>query len=202
MTDNVVINIVEEVTETTVDISQIGMTGSKGDTGVNGDTGVKGDTGTFANPLTTEIGLGENAGFSLDNALSADGKYSGITMAGIAGATLAFGDLIYLQTADARWELASADNAAAGCNLRLGICVLAAANDASVTKVLLMGTVRADTAFPDLTLGAPAYMSTTAGDVQVAALSGTTDIIRIVGHGGYTKEELIFAPSPDWFELV
>ncbi len=144
----------------------------------------------------------ENTSVDLEDVLTADGKYSGITMAGVAGATLAFGDLVYLQTADARWELASADNAAAGCNLLLGVCVLAAAGDGNATKALLYGTIRADTAFPDLTLGAPAYLSTTAGDVQVAAPSGATDIIRIVGHGGYTKEELIFAPSPDWFEHV
>jgi hypothetical protein len=163
-------------------------------------TGIEGIPVATAITALLATTIPENTSVDVEDVLTADGKYSGITMAGVAGATLAFGDLIYLQTADHRWELASADNAAAGCNLRLGICVLAAANDASVTKVLLYGTVRADTAFPDLTLGAPAYMSTTAGDIQVAAPSGTTDIIRIVGHGGYTKEELIFAPSPDWFE--
>lgn len=152
--------------------------------------------------LALSATLPENVSVDLEDVLTADGKYTGITMAGVAGATLAFGDLVYLQTADHRWELASADDAAAGHNLLLGICVLAAAGDGSATKVLLFGTVRADTAFPDLTLGAPVFMSTTAGDIQVAAPSGATDIIRIVGHGGYTLNELIFNPSPDWFELA
>jgi len=143
----------------------------------------------------------ENDSIKLDPALSADGKWNGITETGTAGATLAFGDLVYFQTADSRWELASSDNAAAGHNLKLGICVLAAANDASATNILLWGKVRADTAFPALTIGAPVFMSTTAGDVQTAAPSGTTDIVRIVGYGN-TADELFFCPENDYLELV
>ena len=143
----------------------------------------------------------ENDSIKLDPALSADGKWNGITETGVAGATLAFGDLVYLQTADSRWELASADNAATGCNFKLGICVLVAANDGSATDILLWGKVRADTAFPALTIGAPVFMSTTAGDVQVAAPTGTTDIVRIMGYGN-TADELFFCPENDWLKLV
>ncbi len=160
------------------------------------------NSASVAAVVAAGLALAENTSVDLEDVLTADGNYTGLTMTGVAGATLAFGELVYLQTSDHRWEKASADNGAAGHNLRLGICVLAAANDNSATKILLMGTVRADTAFPDLTLGAPAFMSTTAGAIQVAAPSGTTDVVRIVGHGGYTKEELIFAPSPDYFALV
>ena len=145
--------------------------------------------------------LPENTAIILDSALSADGKYSGIVEAGTAGATLAFGDLVYLQTADSRWELASADDGATGCNFKLGICVLAAADDASATAVLLFGKVRADTAFPALTVGAPVYMGTTAGDVQTAAPSGSADIVRIVGYGN-TGDELYFCPENDWITLA
>jgi len=152
--------------------------------------------------LLFSLAMTENVAILLDDSLSADGKYSGFCVPGIAGATLAFGDLVYLQTADQRWELASADNAATGCNFLVGICVLAAANDGDATRVLLWGKVRADTAFPALTQGAPVYMSTTAGDIQTTAPSGTTDIIRIMGHGGETAEELYFNPSNDWLEHV
>jgi len=145
--------------------------------------------------------LQENIGIELDAALSADGKYCGITEDGTAGATLAFGDLVYLQTSDSRWELASANDAATGCGFKLGICVLAAAADGNATRVLLYGKVRADTAFPTLTIGAPVYVSTTAGDIQVAAPSGSTDIVRVVGYGN-TADELHFCPSNDWFELA
>lgn len=128
---------------------------------------------------------------------SADGKYSGFTEAGTAGAILAFGDLCYFAVADSKWELTDA-NAQATAFGKLGICVLAAAENAA-TKMLLLGKVRADTAFPALTIGAPVFVSTTAGDVQMAAPSGAADIIRIVGQA-ITADMLYFCPSPDFFE--
>jgi len=136
----------------------------------------------------------------LDPALSADGKHCGITEGGTAGAILAYGDLCYFQTADSKWELANADNATAGHNLKLGICVLAAAENAATT-MLLYGKVRADTAFPDITIGAPVYMAVVAGNVQVAAPSGSTDIVRIVGYGN-TINELFFSPDNTYIEIA
>lgn len=130
----------------------------------------------------------------------ANAAYEGIITAGTAGAALAVGDLCYLQTADSRWELADAD-AEATAKLMLGICVQAATGDGEATTMLLYGTVRADAAFPTMTVGAPVFVSTTAGDIQTAAPSGTTDIIRIVGYG-YTADELFFCPSPDFFEHI
>ena len=144
------------------------------------------------------VALPENTAIQLDAALSADGKYSGIVEAGTAGAALAFGDLVYLQTSDSRWELVDA-NAEATCKNKLGICVLAAAGDGSATTILLYGKVRADAALPALTIGAPAFASTTAGDVQTTAPSGTADIIRVVGYGN-TADELFFCPSSDYYE--
>jgi len=155
-------------------------------------------TATTITPNTSII-LQENAPIILDPALSADGKYSGITMAGTAGAALAFGDLCYLAAADSRWELADSDAEATAGPVKLGICVLAAAGDASATTMLLMGTVRADAAFPAMTISAPLYVGTTAGDIQVAAPSGAADIIRVVGWAN-TADELYFNPSGDWFE--
>jgi hypothetical protein len=163
---------------------------------------IKGGTVAELITLALSAALPENVEIQLvAGTLSADGKYSGITVAGTAGATLAFGDLVYLQTADSRWELASADNAATGHNFKLGICILAAANDGSATKILLMGKVRADTAFPALTVGAPVYMGTTAGDVQTTAPSGATDIIRCVGYG-IGADTLYFDPDTTTLEHV
>jgi len=158
-------------------------------------------SGTINIPTSTLTGdatLAENVGIVLDPALSADGKYSGIVEAGTAGAALAFGDLCYFAVADSRWELVDA-NAAATSFGKLGICVLAAAGDGSATTMLLFGKVRADAVFPILTIGAPVFASTTAGDVQTTAPSGAADIIRIVGHGN-TADELFFHPSNDYFE--
>lgn len=149
--------------------------------------------------LLFSAALPENVGIFFDEVLSADGKYSGFCTSNfLAGATLAFGDLVYLASADSRWELVDA-NAEATAKGILGICVLAAAGDGSATTVLLLGKVRADTAFPALTIGAPVFAGTTAGDVQTTAPSGAADIIRIVGFG-ITADELLFNPSPDWFE--
>lgn len=152
----------------------------------------KGDVGFFATAQ-----FSENIPILFDQALSADGKYSGFCIAGTAGATLAFGDLCYLAVADSRWELTDADSATTAGGVMLGICVLAAAADGDATRMLLIGNVRADTAFPTLTVGAPAYVSTTAGDIQVAQPSGEDDVIRVVGHA-LTADELFFNPSRDW----
>jgi len=155
---------------------------------------------SVATSITLLLGsaLPENVAIILDPALSADGKYSGIVETGIAGATLAFGDLVYLAVADSRWELVDADAEATTFG-KIGICVLAAASDGSATTILLYGKVRADAVFPALTIGAPVFAGTTAGDIQTTAPSGAADIIRIIGYGN-TADELFFCPSPDYFE--
>lgn len=155
-------------------------------------------TGVFTTlTINTLAVLAENASIALDPTLSADGKYTGITRTGTAGATLAFGDLIYLAAADSRWELADADAASTSGDVILGMCVLAAAADGDPTTILLFGNIRADTAFPALTIGAPAYVGTTAGDIQTAQPSGTDDVIRRVGFA-LTADELFFNPSNDY----
>lgn len=148
----------------------------------------------FSSALGAEILLGENYGVKYDAALSADGKYSGLVVAGTAGATLAFGDLVYFAAADSRWELADADAASTSGDVTLGICVQAANADGDATTILLQGMVRADAAFPALTVSAQAYVSTTAGDIQTAQPSGTDDVIRVVGWAR-TADELYFCPD-------
>lgn len=140
--------------------------------------------------------LGENTSIDLDPAGSADGKYTGICITGTAGATLAFGDLIYLSVADSRWELADADAAATAGGVLMGMCVLAAASDGDATKILLQGQIRADTAFPALTIGAAVYVGETAGDIQVAIPTGADNVIRVVGFA-LTADEIYFNPSQD-----
>jgi hypothetical protein len=150
--------------------------------------------------MTGDITLGENASIAQDPALSADGKYTGTTVTGTAGATLAFGDLVYIDPTDSRWELADANAAsAADGDARgiIGICVLAAANDGDATKVLLHGMVRADTAFPTFTINAPIYVSETAGDVTETQPTTADVVIRVVGFG-YTADSMWFAPSSDF----
>jgi len=150
--------------------------------------------------MTGEITLGENAAIVHDNALSADGKYTGEIINGTAGATLAFGDLVYLDPTDSRWELADANviTAADGdCRGILAICVLAAANDGSATKLLLRGMVRADAVFPTFTVNAQVYVSETAGDVTETQPTTADVAIRVVGFG-FDGNTLYFCPSNDY----
>lgn len=154
-------------------------------------------TGLPASALVAGI-IPENAYLGAVAAtLSADGKFWGITTEETAGATLAFGDLVYRAAADSRWELADADDAATSGDVVLGICVLAAAGDGSATRILRLGWVRADTAFPTFTVSGPVYVGTTAGDVQTTQPSGTDDVIRRVGFAE-TADILFFNPSPDY----
>ena len=152
-------------------------------------------TGTLATLM-----LEENIPLTLDAALSADGKWSGICEAGTAGAALAFGDLVYLAVADSRWELTDA-NAAATSVGKIGICTLAAAGDGSATQVLLWGKIRADANFPTLTIGAPVYMAETAGDIVVAQPTTADVIIRVIGFAN-TADELFFCPSNDYITHI
>jgi len=147
--------------------------------------------------LNSPLQLTENAPIMLDPAGSADGKYSGITVAGTAGATLAFGDLIYLDPTDSRWELCDANAASAAdgdSRGTIGICVLAAAADGSATTILLQGIVRADAAFPALTINAPLYVSETAGDIVVTQPTTADVVIRVVGFA-LTADEIYFNPA-------
>src|SRR6185436_18546399 len=83
--------------------------------------------------VTSTFTLAENVSIALDAVLSADGKYTGISIAGTAGTTLAFGDLVYLSFTDTRWELTDADSVITCGAVLTGMCVLAAAADGDPT---------------------------------------------------------------------
>jgi len=143
----------------------------------------------------------ENTSLELDAALSADGKYCGITETGVAGAALAFGELVYLAAADSRWEKTDANAAATAGDVKIGICVLAAAGDGSATKILLWGKIRADSLFPTLTISAPVYIGETAGTIVVTQPTTADVVIRKIGFGN-TADELFFCPSTDYITHV
>jgi len=146
--------------------------------------------------------LAENVDFALDAVLSADGKYSGVVVAGTSSAALAFGELCYRVTATGKWALAKADVVGTSIN-ELGICVLAAAGADAATTILKYGKVRADTLFDTFTVGAPVYISAaTAGKIVSAKPTGTTDfVVRCVGHAE-DANTVFFSPSDDYVTLV
>ena len=145
--------------------------------------------------MTGDIQLGETD-IKLDATLSADEKWSGITVAGTAGATLAVGDVCYLATSG-KWLLNDGilDGTDTGFDKQLGVCVLAGA-DTEPTEMLLYGKIRS-ASFPVFTVGSPVYLSDTAGDIQVAQPDTTNFAIRKVGIA-LSAEELMWSPSPDY----
>lgn len=149
---------------------------------------------TFAGTIT----LAENTSIALDPAGSADGKYTGTTVTGVGGATIAFGDLVTLDKDDSRWELVDISVAAAATGDARGILGIAATSstDGGAITVLLNGIVRADANFPALTIGAAVYASTT-GDIVVAQPTTTDHVIRIVGYA-LTADEIYFNPDNAW----
>ena len=151
--------------------------------------------------VTGDITLDENVGINLDPAGSADEKWSGITVTGTAGATLAVGDLCYLNSSW-QWALANASAASTSGTVVLGIC-LTAASDTQSTRMLLMGTMRS-AAFPaSITGGAQLYVSATAGDMTTTQPSTTDYVIRCVGWAITTEPNTIFfCPSADYITHV
>lgn len=145
------------------------------------------------------VTLGENATIALPafGTLSADGKYSGITEAGTGGATIAFGEIVYLKTSDSRWYLAKADADSTSGAVRIAIAVTSSSSGNPIT-VLTYGKIRADAKFPTLTVGTPVYISGATAGASVTAQPTTTDfVIRIIGYGN-SGDEMFFNPSSDY----
>ena len=147
------------------------------------------------------VALPENTSILLDAALSADGKWSGISETGTAGAALAFGEVVYLAVADSKWEKAIATAAATACG-KIGIVVVAGAENAAVT-ILLYGKIRADSLFPTFTVAAPVYLSKDTAGVVTNTIppKATNHVVRILGYGN-TGNELFWCPGSTYLEYA
>ena len=143
--------------------------------------------------------LAEGASIALDPSLSADGTWSGITMTGTSGYAQAFGDLVYLDPTDSRWEAVDA-NAASGADgdaRGMLAMVVVAGTDGNSCTLLLQGVIRADANFPTFTVNNPIYVSETAGDVTQTQPTTTDVVIRILG-AALTADSMYFAPDKTW----
>ena len=149
--------------------------------------------------ILDSIDLGEQ-GIKLDSLLSANAKYSGITCDGVLGATLAVGDLVYLNEADSRWELADADTETTSGDVMLAI-VLAAGVNGNTRLLLLQGFVRLN-AWNFTSYGHALFVSCTAGDITATAPSGSGDIVRVVGYASTFADQIYFDPSKTWLEIT
>jgi hypothetical protein len=78
----------------------------------------------------------------------------------------------------------------------LGICVDASTNG-NATSMLLQGTIRS-AAFPaSIALGAPLFISGTAGDITATAPTTTDSVTRIVGYAITAEPNSIYF-NPDF----
>lgn len=146
------------------------------------------------------ITLAENTSIALDPAGSADGKYTGITVTGTAGYTQAFGDLVYLDPTDSRWEAADANSASGADGDARGLLgmVVSTGTDGTSCTILLEGIIRADAKFPTLTVNNPIYVSETAAAITQTQPTTTDAVIRYVG-AALTADEIFFRPDTIWF---
>lgn len=153
--------------------------------------------------MSGDIVLWENTSLQLDGVLSADGKWSWTTITATAWYTQAFGDLVYLDPTDSRWEACDA-NAASGadwdCRGLIGMVVVAG-TDGNACTILLNWTIRADANFPTLTVGWPVFASETAWDVVTTAPSTSGAVVRVLG-SALTADSMYFNPSGDFIVNV
>jgi len=157
--------------------------------------------GTMTGDILLGTGTGDKSSIILNDSALADESWSGTTVKGTAGATLAVGDLCYLKTSDSEWYLTDGilDGTDVSVGMMLGVCVLAS-TDGVATEILIDGLI-ASAAFPAFTVGAPVYMSDTAGDMVVAQPSTTNFAIRVLGYAT-SATVLHFRPSFDYIVHV
>lgn len=127
-----------------------------------------------------------------------DDTFTGEQITGFnATATIAQWDAVYLSTTG--WALTDADAAATAGGVCVGLAAAAGTNGNPLT-VVTRGVIRND-GWTWATVGAPLYLSTTAGALTETAPSGTDDVVRIVGY--VLSDDCIYLnPSNDWITRV
>lgn len=129
---------------------------------------------------------------------AADDTYTGEDITGFnATATIAQWDAVYLSTTG--WALTDADAASTAGGVMIGLAV-AAGTASNPLTVVTRGVIRND-GWTWTTVGAPLYLSTTAGALTETAPSGTDDVQRIVGYV-LSDDCIYFNPSNDWITRV
>lgn len=164
------------------------------------DGGISSVSGDPNPALGGQLNVGEHD-IKLDSLLSADGQYSGKTCDGVLGDTLVFGDLVYLNKTDDRWEKTDADAEATAGNVMLAI-VLAAGGNGDTRLLLLEGFVREDD-WNFVESGEPVFVGLATG-VMVQDISAYTtgDIARVAGFAGTIPDQIYFKPSSTWIEIA
>ena len=146
------------------------------------------------------LGVGE-LGIKLDPVIGTNLGYSGIVEDGIAGyGDTAVGELVYLASADGKWEKADAD-AEATTKPELAMVLSVVAADATVL-LLKYGYIRVDT-FSITNDGAPLFAGCTEGAIVELAPSGTGDCVRRIGSVyDASAHTIFFNPDGIWLEIT
>jgi len=126
---------------------------------------------------------------------ASDDTFTGEQITGFnAGATVAQWEAVYLSSSST-WLLTDAD--ATGTAGGVMVCLAAAAGtNGNPLTVVRRGVIRND-GWTWSTVGAPLYLSTTAGAITQTAPSGTDDVVRVVGYV-LSDDCIYFDPSNDW----
>ncbi len=189
---------------------------------VSGSTmimGPLGDNGTTWTPAITPIaGLNSitdctTGGTAVNNALGliSNGQGGGemIKLGTSHTSVSAIGHIVMLN--NAIWHTAdrSDSSGASAADAMLGVA-LAVDGASDEGLVLLRGIIRIDSALMNgftgasTDIGRPVYLSTTAGEYDMAVSSTSNDIVRIVGHmldTNGTDHLIYFNPSNDWVKV-
>lgn len=135
----------------------------------------------------------------LTASLQASGRFSADAhIRGVAGGTLAVGDLCYLSGSTSRFALASAATTASAGGM-LAIC-MTSVTVGQFGNFILRGFVRA-TALGTFTPTSRYYLSTTSGDVSISRPTGSGEVVRVVGYA-YDANTFRFDPSPDFIQVT
>lgn len=156
---------------------------------------------TFTGVQTiTNLTLPTNGQILLTNPSSGGNSTGPTTSSFNSGySSTAIGDLMYLDSS-ATWQKADADASATTYNGLLGVALSVAASAAPVL-VALPGSFIFATAWNLATVGAPIYMSATAGAITLTAPVTTDSATRIIGWvlaSGNGTTKIFFNPSDDY----
>ena len=110
------------------------------------------------------------------------------------GSGLTAGDIYMLDT-DGTWEPVDAD---AGGTTTGSLAVALSSN--ATEGMLLRGLVKLDSD-PSANIGAPVYVSTTAGHAQSSAPSTSTEFVRVVGYYMGNSGQIYFNPDNTWVKV-
>ena len=136
-----------------------------------------------------------------DITLGTDKQYSGLTCGITIGyASAAFGDLVYLNNVNNRWEKANASTEGTSGDVMLGLVVSADVSDGGAGVILLIGFIKKVT-WNFSSAGDTLYASETEGLITAVRPTASNAIVRVIGNADINTNTVYFNPSGTWVEL-